>query len=98
MKLTKAQIEHVADLSRLALSTEEGDHLSEELTAIIGHVEKLNELDTTKVKPTYHVNALTNVFRDDVVKKSLETKELLQGAPAHDDHSFHVPKIIELDV
>ena len=97
MKLSKEQIEHVARLSCLALSPEEIEQLSHDLTSIIGHVEALNEVNTGSVAPTYHINSLTNVFREDEVTPSFDTKELLKGAPSHDDHAFHVPKIIETD-
>jgi len=97
MRLRVEQVEHVAKLSYLELTPEELEHYTKDLTSIIRYIEKLNELDTKKVEPTYQVNAVTNIMREDEVKESLTTSELLQMAPEHDNHAIQVPKIIELE-
>lgn len=97
MRLTQGQVEHVAKLSYLELAPEELEHYTKDLTSIIRYIEKLNEIDTTNVQPTYQVNAVTNVMRDDEARESLAPSLLLQMAPQHDDHAIQVPKIIELE-
>ncbi len=95
MKITRAQVERVAQLARLALSKEELDSLTSEMDAILGYVDKLNELDTDHIVPTAHAVPMENAFRDDVARQSLSTEEALQNAPAASDGCFLVPKIIE---
>jgi aspartyl-tRNA(Asn)/glutamyl-tRNA(Gln) amidotransferase subunit C len=55
----------------------------------------LGELDTENVKPTAHVLPLKNVFREDVVKPSLDRDLALSNAPEREDGYFKVPKILE---
>ena len=95
MKLTKEEVEHVAKLARLAVSEEEKEAMSRQLSEILTYVGKLNELDTSKVEPTSHVLDLSNVVRDDVVRDSLSAAEALANAPDREGDHFRVPKIIE---
>lgn len=97
MKLTKDQVKHVANLSRLQLSEEDLEHFSKDLTSIIQYVEKLNELDTSGVTPTFQTIPLKNVLREDEVKESMTTEQLLHCAPDHDSYSIRVPKIIDIE-
>ena len=95
MRLSKEEVEHVAKLARLAVSEDEKEAFSRQLSEILTYVGKLNELDTSKVEPTSHVLDLSNVFRDDVVRESLPPLEALANAPDRDNNHFRVPKIIE---
>ena len=54
MPITKTDVEKIAELGRLELSSEETEVLTGQLSSIIGHIEKLNELDTTDVPPMSH--------------------------------------------
>ncbi len=95
MKITKKDVEHVAKLARLRLTEEEKEKFGKQLSEILEYVEKLNELDTEKVKPASHVVPLKNVMREDEVKLSLPVEEALANAPAKQGKYFKVPKIIE---
>jgi len=55
MKVDKETIEYVANLARLRLSEKEKEKLALDLESIISYVDKLNELDTSKIIPTDHV-------------------------------------------
>ena len=70
---------------------------STQLSAILGYVEKLNELDTDSVEPLAHCLPIHNVFREDVVTESLDTALALENAPQHFENFFKVPKILEDD-
>ena len=94
MKLSKEEVETVARLARLAISEEEKELFSRQLSDILTYIGKLKELDTSKVKPTSHVLDLHNVLRDDVVRDCLNPDEVLPGAPERDGDYFRVPKII----
>ncbi len=65
MNIGIEQIEQVASLSRISLTDEEKDIFREQLTDILGYIEKLNELDTDDVQPMAYATSLRNVFRED---------------------------------
>lgn len=92
--LTKEQVEHVAMLARLEFNEEEKEKYAAQLSDILKHMEKLDELDTSNVPPTAHVLPLKNVFREDKVCEHLSNESALQNAPKREEGSFRVPKII----
>ena len=94
MKITIAEVENVARLARLQISSEEKDNLTEQMNRILLYMEKLNELDTEGVDPTSHVTDLHNAFRIDVVEASLSTEQALENAPEANETEFIVPRII----
>lgn len=95
MALTRKQVEHVARLARLGLTEEEKEAFTVQLSRILDHVNRLNELDTQNVPPTYHVVALQNVLREDEPHQSLDREKVLSQAPAAEAGCFMVPKITE---
>jgi aspartyl-tRNA(Asn)/glutamyl-tRNA(Gln) amidotransferase subunit C len=95
MKLTKQEVEHVARLARLAVTEEEKERYSLQLSSILTYVGKLNELDTSKIEPTSHVLPMQNVMRGDEVRPCLPKEKGLANAPDRENGFFRVPKIIE---
>ncbi len=95
MPVSREDVEYVAKLARIELAEEEKNVLTSQLNSILDHIEKLNELDTKGVEPTFHALDVRNVFRDDEVCPSLPTEEVMKNAPARDGDLFKVPKIIE---
>ena len=94
MKITMAEVEHVARLARLQISAEEKENLTEQMNRILLYMEKLNELNTTGVEPTSHVIDLNNAFRVDAVKESLPREQTLENAPEANEAEFVVPRVI----
>ncbi|MFM8378699.1 MAG: Asp-tRNA(Asn)/Glu-tRNA(Gln) amidotransferase subunit GatC [Planctomycetia bacterium] len=94
MTLARQDVAKVAMLARLALDDAELDRMTSELSAIVGFVSLLEELDTAEVAPLAHPLDTQNVFRDDVPKPSLATAEALQSAPRHDGECFLVPAVL----
>ena len=92
--LTRAQVEHVARLARLALTDEELDALTTELGAILEHAAQVSALDTAGVPPTAHPLPLVNVFRADVARPGLDRYDVLAAAPEAEDGRFRVPRIL----
>ncbi len=84
MALTRAQVQHIAELARLQLSEQEIDRMTEQLSAILEHAARLQELDTRSIPPTASVVPLQNVMRDDIVTPSLPREETLANAPDRD--------------
>ncbi len=95
MNLSKKEVEHVAQLARLAVSEEEVEIFRRQLSDILTYIGKLNELDTEHCEPTSHVLDLKNVLREDEVRAGLSREEGLSGAPEQVDGFFRVPKIIQ---
>lgn len=95
MKINKEEVEHVALLARLKFSESEKDRFTSQLNSILEYMEKLRELDTKSIEPTFHALARTNVFREDYVQASHPQNLSLSNAPDGDRGFFRVPKIIE---
>ena len=95
MKITQADVEHVARLARLELSGEEVETFTGQMDAILSYVEQLNALDTASVTPTSHAVPMENAFRDDVTRPSIGVDNALANAPDRIDGFFRVPKVIE---
>jgi aspartyl-tRNA(Asn)/glutamyl-tRNA(Gln) amidotransferase subunit C len=89
--IDREQVLHVAKLARLKLSDEEVERMSGELSAILEHVDNINELDLEGVEPTTHVVPLENVLREDVPRPSLPRERALEQAPDADESGFRVP-------
>jgi aspartyl-tRNA(Asn)/glutamyl-tRNA(Gln) amidotransferase subunit C len=94
MKLTVEQVQHVAQLARLELDPQAVERLAGQLATILGYVEKLSEVDTSEIEPTSHAIALTNAFREDRIHTHLEPEQALANAPAKEQGSFVVPRVI----
>ncbi|TFB14259.1 Asp-tRNA(Asn)/Glu-tRNA(Gln) amidotransferase subunit GatC [Filobacillus milosensis] len=94
-KISKDQVKHVANLARLAITEEEAEKYSEQLSAIIGFSEQLNELDTSGVEPTTHVLDMKNVLRKDEPKEWISKEEALKNAPDKQNGQFKVPSILD---
>ncbi len=95
MKIVENDIIKVAKLARIELSPEEKDEYSRQLSGIIEYVEKINEIDTSTVEIADHIVEINNVFRKDIIKKSIDREELKKIAPDYKDGYIVVPKIIE---
>jgi len=93
--ITKEDILRTADLARLALTEEEAEMYSEQLTEIITFTEKINEINTDDVQPTTNGNELTNVLRKDEPIQWNKREEALDNAPAQEDGQFKVPAIMD---
>ena len=94
-RISLEQVRHVARLARLELSAAEEQSLQADLSAILSYVDKLNQLDTENVEPTTQVGESGMPMREDSVTNYPAPEEILLNAPAHTDHLFRVPKIIE---
>jgi len=95
VKITLADVEHVARLARLALGDAEKAQMRSQLEAILGYVEQLRGVDTAGIEPTAHVLPLVNVMRDDEVRPCYPAEAMLRNAPDAEDGQFRVPRILE---
>ena len=98
MPITRIDVEKIAVLARLELTTQETDLFTEQLSSIIGYVEKLNELDTADVPPMSHCAPAgadsEYARRDDDERPSLGQRQAVENAPDSEDGYFKVPRVI----
>jgi aspartyl-tRNA(Asn)/glutamyl-tRNA(Gln) amidotransferase subunit C len=111
MRVTEADVAHVAELANLELTPEESARLLKDLNSILQYVDRLNQLDTGDVPPMAQVadrygvdqhktgsQRFAYAWRDDSVhglRPSLERQQGVGIAPANDGAFFKVPKVIE---
>ncbi len=89
--IDRDQVLHVARLARLRLSDDEVERMAGELSKILEHVARMDELDLDGVEPTSHVVELQNVLREDVPRDSLPRERALEQAPDAAEAGFRVP-------
>ncbi len=94
MALSEKDVQYVAKLSRLEVTDQEVAKYTQQLANILGYVEQLSKLDTSKVEPMAHVLDMKNVFRPDQPAPSLTQKEVLSNGPEIQSGHFKVPKIM----
>jgi len=111
MKVTEKDVAYVADLANLDLTNEERTGMVRDLNSILDYMDRLNELDTSKVERMSQVSDRYGVdeskqgserfayaSREDIVeglRKSLPHEGALENAPDSDGTFFLVPKVIE---
>ena len=95
MDIKREDILHLANLSEFTLSDAETDSLGKDLQDIIKYISQLDELDTSKVEPTYQVFEMENVWRDDVILEQDATREELLALTKNEiDNQIKVPKVL----
>lgn len=95
MKLSREQVEHIAQLGRLALTEEEASLYQEQLSAILEYFERLQELDTEAIPPTASALPLRSVMREDEPGPPSPREDILANAPAAEEGCFEVPAVLE---
>jgi aspartyl-tRNA(Asn)/glutamyl-tRNA(Gln) amidotransferase subunit C len=95
MSLDKEKVKKIANLARINVPEKQQEVLAEELTSIIGFVEKLNEVDTTGVEPMTSVANMTLREREDVIKDGGYSADIVKNSADTTDEYFLVPKVVE---
>ncbi len=93
-ELSLKQVDHVADLAKLALTEQERETFRLQLSAVLEYAERLRQLDTGDIPLTATVLPLENVMRDDEARPSLPVEDVLANAPAVENGCFRVPIIL----
>jgi len=82
-------------LARIGLEPGDEEFYAEQLSGILEHIDRLQQLDTDHIPPTAQVVEVTNTLREDVPRPCLTQEEALANAPAAVDGFFRVPSIQE---
>ena len=94
-KITKEEVEHVGKLANLSLSNDEVKKFQKQLSAILGYVEILNQVQTAQIEPTSQVTGLENVLRKDEPGVCLSQTEALSGAKSKKEGMFKIKAIFK---
>ena len=95
MAIDEETVRRVARLARIDLSDEEIRTYGAQLGSILDFMEQLNALDLEGVEPLAHAGDFDTPLRDDTPVPSLPRRAALDNAPAKDEGSFLVPRVIE---
>jgi aspartyl-tRNA(Asn)/glutamyl-tRNA(Gln) amidotransferase subunit C len=91
----RLDVQHVAKLASLTLTDAEAERFGRELETLVAYVAQLDELDTTDVPPTAHVQLDRLPLRDDVLTPCLTHEDALAQAPSVEADGFAVPTFVE---
>jgi aspartyl/glutamyl-tRNA(Asn/Gln) amidotransferase C subunit len=92
--LDASAVRHVAKLARLRLSESDIERYGSQLTSILGHISKLNEIDVQNVEPMAHPMTINNRLAEDVPSEPMPIEALLLNAPATEGRFLAVPKVL----
>lgn len=95
MPLSRADVEHVAELAHVDLESAEIDDITAQLSSIIDHVQRLQQLDTSGVEPTAQLIPMHNVMRADVAEESWSQAAVLANAPRAQGGLFEVQAVLD---
>ena len=101
--VTIEDVRRVAELANLELTADEEPRMQRDLSAVLGYIAQLNELDTADVPPMAQVGEVLGgtihphgeTLRHDVVQPSIDRFAVMVSAPESDGRFFKVPKVIE---
>lgn len=95
--ISRDEVAHLARLARLSVTDEELETFVAQLDVIIEAVARVGEVAADDVPPTTHVVSLTNVFRPDEVRPSVDRETVLIAAPAAENGRYRVPHILDTE-
>ena len=95
MSVDAETVKRVAHLARIKVDEADVPALQNELNAILGFVEQLNEIDVDGIEPMTSVIPANLKMRPDIVTDGEQAGLVTQNAPAREDNFFLVPKVVE---
>jgi len=95
MSISREDVQHIALLARMHLTDSEIDELTPQLSAILGHIAVLQEVDVSKIVPSATVLAPIDTMRADVAAPSFPPDEILANAPEREDDYARVKAVME---
>jgi aspartyl-tRNA(Asn)/glutamyl-tRNA(Gln) amidotransferase subunit C len=103
MSVSVEDVRRIAELANLELTEQEEPRMQKDLSAVLGYIAELNELDTAGVPAMAQVGEMLGAevlqrgeaLRVDEVRPSLDRAAVMAVAPETDGRFFKVPKVIE---
>ncbi|HCC21771.1 hypothetical protein A2480_04500 [Candidatus Uhrbacteria bacterium RIFOXYC2_FULL_47_19] len=95
MSLSQAEVEKIAELSRLKLFDDECDSFRVQLSSILDYVSQLSEVDISEVEPMSHSVPLINVLRNDVAADCPDNvrQAMIDAFPESDENLLKVKAV-----
>lgn len=93
-KLSLDEVQHIADLARLSLTTSEMQRYTEQLSAILTYASQLDEVDTAQIPPTLSGLPESPPLRPDEARPGLPASEILANSADTCDGQFKVPPVL----
>ena len=96
MQLKREEIQQIANLARLELTEEELEAYGSQLSAILGYMDELKEVDVDNIMPTAQVTGLTNIAREDVAEPwpQDEVQAALEQAPEREGKFIKLKRVL----
>ena len=95
MSVDAATVKRIGRLARIRIEEGEVEKYQQELNAILGFVEQLNEVDVSGVEPMTSVTPMQLRRREDKVTDGGYPEKIVRNAPLTEDNFFMVPKVVE---
>jgi aspartyl-tRNA(Asn)/glutamyl-tRNA(Gln) amidotransferase subunit C len=93
--LTKKDVEHIAKLAYIKLSTEETENMRTQLSNILSHFASLSTVETDGVEATGHTTDSNTIMRNDQPEQPLDQNDVLRNAPDRDGEFVRVRPVLE---
>ncbi len=95
MKISKEEVEKIAHLARLKIEDSQKEKMAEQLSSILGYIDKLKDVDVEGVKLSSGAAFINNVLREDELAPSPGPDVTLANAPQRDDDFYTVPRVVK---
>ena len=95
MSVDAATVKRIGRLARIRIEEGEVAAYQDELNAILGFVEQLDEVNVDGVEPMTSVTPMTLRRRDDAITDGGYAEQIVGNAPLSEDNFFMVPKVVE---
>ena len=98
--ISTKDVEYIAKLARIELIDKEKEKLAQEMSSILGYIDKLNEVDVSGIEPTAQVTGLENIFRpdqlrDDYKLQTTNYKLLIDAMPKRERNYLKVKAVFK---
>jgi aspartyl-tRNA(Asn)/glutamyl-tRNA(Gln) amidotransferase subunit C len=96
-QLSKDEILHLAKLANLTLNDKEIALYQDQLSNIIGYIEKLDSVNTDNIEPIEQLTEQTNVTAEDIEsdERHLSQDQVTQNTKEHKDGHIRVNAIFD---
>jgi len=95
MKISTNEVAKIAHLARLEIDMTQKEKMAEQLSHILGYIDKLKDVDVEGVKLFSGAAFMNNVLREDEVKVSAGPCVTLANAPQRDEDYYIVPMVVK---
>ncbi len=95
MKISKEEVEKIAHLARLKIKETDKEKMAQQLSNILGYIDKLKDVDVEGVKLASGAAFTNNVLRPDELAASPGPDVTLANAPQRDEDFYTVPRVVK---